>query len=68
MVANPHGGLSRSGRHESFDVVNYIAEKSFFLTCSSKDAIFFHFWFSHQFQIFSDNLHRVGGPRHATNA
>ena len=30
MVANPHGGLSRSGRHEPFDVVNYIAEKSVF--------------------------------------
>ena len=28
MVANPHGGLSRSGRHGPFDVVNYIAEKS----------------------------------------
>ena len=40
MVANPHGGLSRSGRHEPLDVVNYIAEKSLFLTCSSKDAIF----------------------------
>ena len=64
MVANPHGGLSRRGRHEPFDVVNYIAEKSFFLTCSSKDAIFFHFWFSHQLQIsvstFEDHTNTLG--------
>ena len=30
MVAIPNGGLSRSGRHEPFDVVNGIAERSFF--------------------------------------
>ena len=30
MVPIPNGGLSRSGRYEPFDVVNDIAEKSFF--------------------------------------
>ena len=63
MVANPHGGLSRSGRHEPFDVVNHI-EKSFFFICSSKVAIFSTFGFLMTFEfsvsIFEDHTNTLG--------